>query len=173
MKAIYLIGFMGSGKTTVGLALAKHLHVPMYDTDQAIEQKCGMSVSDLFNSKGEEAFRDMEATILEELPTQDVVISTGGGIVLKERNRRFLQQKGIVILLDASPEEIAHRLEHDRSRPLLASNLNESINTLFKQRDSFYRSTAQLTLLTDGKNVEAIIAELMDAQGQLVKLRQE
>ena len=93
MRAIYLTGFMGSGKTTIAEKLSKALDMPAIDTDQHIMKATGKSIPDIFANEGEAAFRQYETESLEALPTENVIISTGGGIVLKERNRRFMEAK--------------------------------------------------------------------------------
>ncbi len=116
-----LVGLPGSGKSTVGRHLARRLQLPFTDSDQVIEARLGYSIRQYFEQEGEERFRDLEAIVIDEL-TRDPrrgVLSTGGGSVLRPENRRHLHDRGRVIYLNSSPEELFRRLRHDRNRPLL------------------------------------------------------
>ncbi|MFD2168964.1 shikimate kinase [Tumebacillus lipolyticus] len=161
-ERLFLIGFMGTGKTTVGLALANELKYAFYDSDQEIVKREGMEISQLFASKGEAYFRQVEAAVLSELSRlPKSVITTGGGVVLKQANRQLMQQSGYVVALSASPEEIVRRVEQDRSRPLLQSesDLKERVTELMRKRAGLY-DFANLTVATTDRSVESIIAEI-------------
>ena len=122
MRNIVLIGFMGSGKTTIGRALEKKTHITLVDTDELIEKAEGYKISEIFTNKGEEYFRKCESEILKKLISEDgnKIISTGGGIVVKAENISLLKQLGKVFYLRIKPETVVKRLEGDRTRPLLA-----------------------------------------------------
>lgn len=122
MRNIVLIGFMGSGKTTIGRALEKKTHITLVDTDELIEKAEGYKISEIFANKGEEYFRKCESEILKKLISEDEtkIISTGGGIVVKAENISLLKQLGKVFYLRIKPETVVKRLEGDRTRPLLA-----------------------------------------------------
>lgn len=160
MKSIYLTGFMGSGKTTVGKALSERLNLPVYDSDEMIIQQQQRSIEKIFQENGEAYFRNLETEMLRSLPTQDSIITTGGGIVLKKENRDFMKENGIVIFLHCSPDMIFERLKNDNTRPLLqGSNKMKEIETRYKQRLPLYKEadhTVDTTDLTVAEVVENI-----------------
>lgn len=164
---IILVGYMGSGKTTVGEKIAKEHHMKFLDTDRYIEEVQGMSINELFQQFGEESFRTLETEILQTLETSsyNTVISTGGGIVLKEENRKLLQKMGRVIFLDASSEEIFTRLHGDNTRPLLAGGSEEEIKhkieTMLERRMPYYMATANAVIQVDGRSVENIMSDIV------------
>ncbi|MBF0457787.1 MAG: shikimate kinase [Nitrospirae bacterium] len=120
MKNIVLTGFMGTGKTTIGRVLAKALGRNLIDVDTEIEKDKGMKITEIFSSMGEAAFRDMETEMAGKISTlSNVVISTGGGIVLRRENIELLRKNGIVVNLTAAPEIIYARLSGSNDRPLL------------------------------------------------------
>ena len=117
---VVLIGLPGSGKSTVGRQLARRLQLPFFDSDKVIEERIGCSIKDFFAREGETAFRDVESAVIDELTLKTgCVLSTGGGAVLRPENRLNLHSRGHVIYLKSMPEELARRLKHDTSRPLL------------------------------------------------------
>jgi shikimate kinase len=161
MKAIYLIGFMGAGKTSVSRKLAEALSVPHYDTDQEIIKAAGISISDIFASEGEERFREMESEVLKMMPHHDAVIATGGGIVLAEKNRSYMESNGTVIFLYADIIAILQRLEGDNSRPLLKNEKLNAAKSLYRTRLPIYRQTAHLEIDTTSKAVSEIVKEIV------------
>lgn len=161
MRAIYLVGFMGSGKTTVGRALGEALGVAVYDTDELIEKRQNRSIRDIFSTDGELVFRTIESEILQELPTENAVITTGGGIVLAEKNRIWMQQNGLVFHLYCEPETLLLRLASDTKRPLLDGNKQANIFRLFNERLHLYKSSGIL-IDTTKKNVDEIVTEIRD-----------
>lgn len=143
-RNLILCGFMGSGKTTVGRRLAKMLERPFLDIDAYIEEKQGMTITDIFAQQGEEAFRRMEREACAELATQDgLIIGCGGGTVLREENARLLKQNGIILLLDVPLPLLQKRLRYDKKRPLLQKpNRAKVISDLYKERIPLYRAAA-------------------------------
>jgi shikimate kinase len=120
MKNVVLTGFMGTGKSEVGKALAKRLGYIYVDTDTEVEKQRGMKISDIFGAQGEAAFRDMEAEVIRRLSEGDkLVIATGGGAVLREENMENLRKKGVIVCLNASAEAILNRVNGNSDRPLL------------------------------------------------------
>jgi shikimate kinase len=149
----------GSGKTTVGRQLARRLGLPFSDSDQVIERRLGCSIRDFFSREGEDAFRDVEEQVIDELTGgPSSVLSTGGGAVLRAPNRRCLRERGRVVYLKSSPEELYRRLRHDGQRPLLqvADPLGR-LKELFSQRDSLYRETAHFLIETGRPSVSTLV----------------
>ncbi len=144
---ISLIGLPGSGKSTVGRQLARRLQIPFTDADQVLERRIGCPIREFFEREGEEAFRDLEEQVLDELTQQPGVLSTGGGAVLREVNRQRLHQRGKVVYLKSTPEELMRRLRHDTQRPLLqVSDPLQRLRELQAARDPLYRETAHFVI---------------------------
>ena len=140
MKNIYLLGFMGTGKSSVGEALARRLELDFIDLDSLIEDKEGKEIVDIFKEKGEEYFRQKETETLQEVSKkQNLVVACGGGIVLKEENLKIMEASGIPICLKAEPQTIYERTKNDTFRPLLnVENPYARIKELLLQRQPFY-----------------------------------
>lgn len=163
MSNIILIGFMGCGKSTIGKRLSYAFRKPFLDTDKIIEKKADMTISELFERKGEAYFRDLETACIKELieETGEYVIAVGGGLVLRSENRRLLKELGRVIYLRAVPDTIYERLKKDRTRPLLqGDNPQEKIRTMMSERAAVYEEAAQIIVDVDGKDFEEIIKEI-------------
>lgn len=158
MKTIYLIGFMGSGKSTVGIALADKLEKTYVDTDQFIVDTHQQQIADIFQKFGENTFRNYETNALKEVSTYEVV-STGGGIVEKNENIQTMQKNGLIIYLHASFKEIENRLENDQTRPLWKSDDEEKLK-LYLRRLSMYEKYADHIIHTDKKTVNEIVQEI-------------
>lgn len=160
---IILTGFMGCGKTTVGRMLAQALKYDFMDTDHLIEKRYGMSVQEIFATKGEKAFRDMESDIARELGGQEgLIVSTGGGMMLNPENVAALSANGRVFCLVATPEEIFNRISSDKNakRPLLDTpDPLERIVELIKEREKSYRLFIQID--TSGKSLQEITQHLI------------
>lgn len=168
---LYLIGFMGVGKSYVGRTLSELLSLPLLDSDREIEKEEGMTIPEIFESRGEEAFRDMETVLLERLKkASPVILSCGGGMVLREENRRLMKESGKTICLTASPETIYERVRFSTNRPLLKGRMNpEAIGELMEERRERYERAADFTLSTDGKSGSEIaeeIQQILEASSQ-------
>lgn len=135
-----LVGFMGTGKTTVGKIIAQHLCRPMVDTDQYLEEKRGKSIADIFSTEGEPSFRQQEHDTLTELiqTPEPLVITTGGGIVLRSDNVELMMRYGWVAALTAARDVLIQRLQQDSSRPLLMGDLEKRIDDLLVERSKAY-----------------------------------
>lgn len=164
---IVLTGFMGSGKTTIGKLLSERYGYTFIDTDQYIEEKCGCTIAELFSKKGESYFRQLETDILKELNASltHAVLSTGGGLPLREENAAELATLGTVIYLQITPEEVISRLSGDNTRPLLSGDDPEQkVRDLLTYRTPLYERAADLTIpvtkLTPEYIVEEIISKL-------------
>lgn len=160
MSVIYLIGFMGTGKTTTGRMLAHELQYTFYDMDEVVVDMASQSISDLFAEYGEDGFREFETKALQSLPLEKSVIATGGGAILREENRNYMKENGRVVWLDASPSEILKRVKEDTSRPLLAQDKKRAIESLYEKRENTYKQAADFKVATDGKNTEEIVGEI-------------
>ncbi len=164
MNNIILIGFMGSGKTSVGRQLAKKLQYSFCDTDELIEKENKTSVRNVFSAYGEEYFRKLETATISDLYKNmtRTVLSTGGGLPITEGNDRLLRRLGHVIYLKASQETLMKRLQGYTSRPLLAGeNVEEKVYDLLQQRTPIYEKAAHFSVSTDHKNFNEIIDEII------------
>jgi len=165
---ISLIGLPGSGKSTVGRQLARLLKMAFLDSDHVIELRLDCSIREYFEREGEARFRDLEAEVIDELTQQGGgVLSTGGGVVLREANRLHLRQRTQVVYLNSTPDELFRRLKHDKSRPLLqVPDPLGRLHELHTQRDPLYRQTAHFTIDTGRPSVSSLvnlIASQLDA----------
>lgn len=163
---IILIGFMGSGKTTVGISLSYKMQRTFSDTDKMIEKREGMCVSEIFAAQGEDYFREKETELLRELKNEreGQIFSTGGGTPLRAENARLLHELGTVVWLKVSAETVCKRLKGDTTRPLLqAADPMERIKKLLKEREERYASAADIVVTADKKTVSQIAAEIVTA----------
>ncbi|CAG7622351.1 Shikimate kinase 2 [Paenibacillus allorhizosphaerae] len=154
---VVLIGPMGTGKSTVGKALAEKLGWTFVDTDAVIEEKAGTTIGAIFAEQGEPAFRKMESeTIASVLQGETRIVSTGGGAVLAEQNRKAMKTSGFVIALRATEETIIMRVGNDENRPLLQGNAAERVRRILEERKHAY-DFADFTIDTTDKPVEVIV----------------
>jgi shikimate kinase len=165
MKNIILIGYMGSGKSTVGKNLAMRKGYRFADTDEMIVKNEGKSINEIFSSQGEQEFRDMETRLLEQLiaeKKEGLVISTGGGMPLREENRKLLDMLGIVVYLKASARTIYDRIKGDTTRPLLqCDNPRQKINDMIEQRGPIYEESASVTINVDSMKQSEVADEII------------
>ena len=161
--SIFLVGLMGSGKTTVGRALARKLNKRFVDSDHEIEARTGASISLIFEIEGEASFRQREADVIGELTQlDDIVLGTGGGAVLNPESRAFLAARGTVIYLRASVHSILQRTSHDKSRPLLqTADPRRRIEELSRQRDPLYAEIADVVIDTGRPNVQFLVHSIL------------
>jgi shikimate kinase len=153
LKNIILVGFMGTGKSTIGRQLSKTLGYPLIDTDAHIAGQERRSIPTIFEEEGEDYFRDLETALLESL-THDhchkQIIATGGGLIKRAKNRELLRELGFVVWLVATPETILERTSRNRDRPLLQTpNPSETIALMLSEREPLYREAAHLILETN------------------------
>ena len=160
---IVLIGFMGAGKSTISDYLRTAFAMEVVEMDQIISERQGMSISDIFETYGEEYFRDLETNLLIEMQSRtNVVISCGGGVPMRERNVTEMKKNGKVVLLTAKPETILERVRDNHDRPLLEGNKNvDFIAGLMEKRRQKYEAAADIIIETDGKNELQICEELI------------
>lgn len=161
---ISLIGFMGTGKSTVAQYLHEVYGMELVEMDEQIAAQEGMSIPEIFDTYGEAYFRNLETKLLIELQnTENTVISCGGGVPMREENVREMKKGGKVVLLTASSETILKRVEDSDDRPLLNGNKNkEFIEEMLEKRRGKYESAADITIQTDGKTVEEICREILE-----------
>lgn len=160
---IFLVGLMGAGKTTAGRQLATELAKTFHDTDHEIERRTGVRISLIFEIEGEAGFRAREKQALDQL-TQlaNVVLATGGGVVLDADNRRHLAERGVVVYLHGQPKDLWHRTRHDKSRPLLqTADPLEKLQSLYLQRDPLYREIADIVIDTGRQSARALLQQLL------------
>ena len=160
---IFLIGFMGAGKSTVARAMKKHYGMRLIEMDEQIEYQEKMSVPKIFEVNGEPYFRKLETDLLEGLSSQEnTVVSCGGGVPMRACNVEAMRKSGKVIYLRTSPQQIYERVKTSHNRPLLEGNMNvEYISKLLSQRLPKYLEAADAVVSTDGKRVEDICKEII------------
>lgn len=166
MNNIILIGFMGSGKTSIGQELSDRKYYRFLDTDSLIEQSQNRKISEIFSINGEEAFREMETCclldLLKDISNESHIISVGGGLPLRKVNRDLLKQLGYIIYLRAKSKTLYERLKDDVTRPLLQGECPEKrIEHLLDERDSIYEAVADAVIDVDNKKIEEIIMEII------------
>lgn len=175
MVRVFLIGYMGAGKTTVGKALAEEMDLCFIDLDHYIENRYHKSVRELFSEKGEEGFRAIEQKILVEVSAfEDVVISTGGGVPCFFDNMRYMNQRGTTIYLKASPEELASRIEPNKhTRPVLGGRSGDALIQFIRQslqkRNPYYEQAAytyNAENLQTRKEVRIVVNDLISLLGE-------
>jgi shikimate kinase len=164
-KNIVLVGPMGCGKTTVGRQLASKLNQDFFDTDHEIINKTGVSIDHIFDIEGEEGFRRRESEVLENLcDMNNIVIATGGGVVLLPQNRLVLKNAGVVVYLSSSVEQLLRRTAKSKTRPLLenSSDRQKTITEIVNARDKYYREVATIVIDTTGKILNEVIDIIMN-----------
>ena len=166
---IFLIGFMGVGKTSTARNLSRQLGVREYDTDRLIVQQQEREISAIFAQQGEEAFRQMETDLLDELKSYSPsIIACGGGMVLREENVRKMKEQGKILLLLAAPETIYEHVKDSTNRPLLNGNMNiPYITKMMEARESKYCAAADIVIETDGCTPKQVAQKLLEKYAQI------
>jgi len=159
---IYLVGLMGAGKTTVGKLLAKRLNKSFFDTDHEIERRTGVNIPVIFEIEGEAGFRAREQAVLHELAKHNnIVLATGGGIVLSKANRDILAKNGTVIYLHAVASDLVQRTCYDKNRPLLqTADPLAKLKELYVERDPLYRQVAHIVIDTSKQSVRVLVQQI-------------
>jgi shikimate kinase len=162
---VFLVGMMGAGKTSVGRILARRLNKEFVDSDHVIEERTGVRIPLIFEIEGEAGFRQRESQIIDELTgRQGIVLATGGGAILAERNRELLRSRGTVVYLRASVKDLLHRTRHDKNRPLLqTADPRARLTELFQVRDPLYQAVAHLTIDTGSQSLAVLLMRLQKA----------
>ena len=161
---LILVGMMGSGKTTMGRALAKHLGKVFVDSDEEIQKRTGVTIPHIFDIEGETGFRQRETAAIRDLVERDnMVLATGGGAVLAEQSRELMRQNGIVVYLKANVHDLWQRTRHDRNRPLLqTADPYAKLTELFQQRDPLYLQVADIVMQSGKQSAHALMLQLVD-----------
>ena len=164
-KNIILIGFMGAGKTSVASCLAEQFAVQVVETDQEIVEREGMSIPEIFHLHGETYFRDRASEVFGDIKEgHQMIVSAGGGAVLRDENVKNMKANGIIVLLTASPAAILARVKDNKDRPLLEGNMNEEyISSLMERRRARYEEVADLKIDTTGKTVPEVCEAIIEA----------
>ncbi|MFK7890156.1 MAG: shikimate kinase [Granulosicoccus sp.] len=163
MTSIFLIGPMGSGKSTVGRALARKIGYPFFDSDREIESRCGVDIPTIFDYEGETGFRDREQRIIDELTAMpNIVLATGGGSILRENNRQLLRSRGHVVLLKVDIREQLRRVASDSNRPLLKTADPEArLRDLMREREPIYQALANTVISTDARRMHHVVGKIL------------
>ncbi len=164
---IILVGFMGCGKSTVGREIGLQLNYPLVDTDSLIVESVGMSVAKIFSQHGEDYFRDLETELLSQILSSECrnqIISTGGGLPLREQNRAMLKKLGYVVWLKAGVETVLERTGKSKHRPLLNEpNPREKIKRMLAERDSIYADVADIAINTDDLDISETVHGIIES----------
>ncbi len=166
LRNIVLVGFMGSGKSTIARVLHQRLGYPLVEMDQVLEERAGKPISRIFEEDGEGVFREMESALLRELDDPSVpsrIISTGGGVVGSAENRGLLRKLGYVVWLKVPMETVLDRTARTRHRPLLnTENPEEKVRALMETREPLYEEVAHLTLETSGLSSDEVATGILE-----------
>lgn len=161
-KNIFLIGFMGCGKSTMARLLAEELHKELIEMDETIEKEEQRTINEIFATDGEQHFRDLESQLIVRIADKGgMIVSCGGGAILREENVSNMKKNGTVVYLSATPETIYERVRYSTNRPLLNGNMNvEYISELMSKRVDKYEKAADIILCVDGKTKSKIVEEI-------------
>ncbi len=162
---IFLIGFMGAGKSTIAKVLQRELGMELVEMDERIVKEQGMSINDIFAQKGEDGFRDIESQLVIDIgKNKNSIVSCGGGVVVRPQNVENMKKSGKIVFLTATPETILKRVKNGKDRPLLNGHMNvEYISELMEKRRQMYEDAADVKVSTDGKTVGEICTEIIQA----------
>jgi shikimate kinase len=156
MYKIYLVGFMGSGKSAIGRRLSYLLKMPYYDMDKEIVKRQKMSIPEIFEQHGEAYFRNLETEFLLNFRKESCIISTGGGVATLDRNIKIMRNNGLVLFLDATFEDIWIRIKNDKNRPIVQRSTKEELQLLFNTRRRSYKKAAHITIRTENRHLRQI-----------------
>ena len=157
MRKIYLVGFMGSGKSAIGRRLSYYLKMPYYDMDHEIVRQQGMTIPEIFEKYGEQRFREIETEFLRNFRDEACIISTGGGVAMNEANRKIMRRTGLVFFLDARFADIYVRIRHDKNRPIVQRTSEKELEELYNSRRKFYREAGHIQVLTANRTLRQIV----------------
>lgn len=156
MKRVYLVGFMGSGKSAIGKRLGTLLDLPFYDMDTEIATRTGMTIPQIFETYGEEGFREMETEFLRNFPDEFCIIATGGGVAMRAENRKIMRMTGLVFYLNSTFRDIWRRISTDINRPIVQRSSRHELERLFHNRKPLYLQCAHFKVETTNRTLSEI-----------------
>lgn len=156
MKRIYLVGFMGCGKSAIGKRLHTLTDIPFYDMDHEISEQMQMTIPEIFEQYGEPYFRQLETEFLQSFPESYCIIATGGGVAVNEENIQIMRETGIVFFLNTSFRDIWRRISTDANRPIVQKSSRRELELLYRKRKSKYLQAGHFTVETTGKSLTDI-----------------
>lgn len=162
-KNIFLIGFMGAGKSTIAKVLQQKLNMKLVEMDARIVEEQGITINEIFEKYGESHFRDIESQLILTLGEEgNTIVSCGGGVVVRPENTEYMKKNGTIVFLCATPETIYNRVKDNDDRPILRGHMNvEYIAELMEKRRALYEAAADIKIDTDGKDVSTICDEII------------
>lgn len=170
MRKVYLVGYMGSGKSAIGKRLSYFLRMPYYDMDKEIVRREKMTIPEIFEQKGESYFRKVETDFLRNFRDEFCIISTGGGVAVNPENRKIMRETGLVLFLDATFPDIWKRIHKDKNRPIVQRSTKQELEDLFYQRRKYYKHAAHINVRTEGRSLRQIVEY---AAFQIMRLKGE
>ncbi|MFS0689728.1 shikimate kinase [Sporosarcina sp. 179-K 8C2 HS] len=168
MKRVYLVGFMGSGKSAIGKRLGTLLNLPFYDMDTEIANRTGMAIPQIFETYGEEGFREMETEFLRNFHDEYCIIATGGGVAMREENREIMRRTGLVFYLNSTFRDIWRRISTDRNRPIVQQSSRYELEKLFHNRKPLYMQSAHFKVETTNRTLKEITQYIAS---QIIRLK--
>lgn len=153
MKRVYLVGYMGCGKSAIGKRLSFATKLPFYDMDTEIERKMGMSIPEIFEKYGEAYFRDLETAFLRDFRDEYCIIATGGGVAMRQENRDIMRKTGLVFFLNASFRDIWRRIATDKNRPIVQRSSKAELEQLYYDRKPNYLSACHFKVETERRSL--------------------
>ena len=164
LDSLFLVGPMGSGKTTIGKQLARELALKFIDSDHEVEIRAGADITWIFDVEGEVGFRERETKVLEELTLlPNIVLSTGGGSILRKKNRRYLKSRGVVVFLDTTVDIQMQRIENDKKRPLLQDvDKSEVLNEMKRSRDPLYNEVSDIKVFSGDLGSKRVVSNIIE-----------
>lgn len=157
MRKIYLVGYMGSGKSAIGRRLSFYLKLPYYDMDHEIVRREKMTIPEIFEAHGEDYFRQIETDFLRTFRDEYCIISTGGGVAVNPENRKIMRETGLVLFLDATFPDIWKRIHRDKNRPIVQRSTKEELEQLYHERRKAYKQAAHITIKTENRTLRQIV----------------
>lgn len=161
MKRIYLVGYMGSGKTAIGKRVSFGTKLPFYDMDAEIVRKTGMKIPEIFEKYGEEYFRQLETDFLKEFRDEYCIIATGGGVAMREENREIMRQTGLVFYLNAPFKDIWRRISTDKNRPVVQRSTRAELEQLYNARAPQYIEASHIRVETEKRSLRDITSYII------------
>ena len=167
MKKVYLIGYMGSGKSAIGKRLSFATRLPFYDMDTEIERRVGMTIPEIFEKYGEAYFREQETEFLRSFRDEYCIIATGGGVPMRRENRQLMRSTGLVFYLNAPFKDIWRRISADRNRPIVQRSTRKELDSIYNERLPHYLRTAHFKVETENRTLRQITEYLAFQIGRL------